>query len=249
MDKPESLKGGNSNQVLREGQTVLRKTGLWSPFVHELLTYLTANGFKESAVLLETSSSHERLSFLEGEVGHYPLKTFMQSDDILIESARLLRRFHDLTASFPIPANAQFLLPVENLEDYEVICHNDFAPYNCVFKDNRLAGIIDFDTAAPGKRLWDIAYAVYRFAPLVTDTHCLSMGWKTVPNRIERLKVFCDSYGLEDRSTLIETVIQRIEALVRYMTEHSSNLEHIPIYLDDLRYLRENRDTFTHGIS
>jgi hypothetical protein len=249
MDKPERLKGGNSNQVMREGQTVLRKTGVWSPFVHALLTYLTAKGFKESPLLLETSSSHERLSFLEGEVGHYPLKAFMQSDDILVDAAKLLRRFHDLTAEFPIPANAQFQLAVETPADYEVICHNDFAPYNCVFKENKLVGIIDFDTAAPGKRLWDIAYAVYRFVPLVTDSHCLAMGWETIPNRMDRLKLFCDSYDLEDRSRLIETVIQRIEALVNHMTKHSSNLEHIPIYLEDLRYLRENRDAFNHGLA
>jgi hypothetical protein len=242
MDKAEHLKGGNSNQVIREGQTVLRKTGAWSPFVHALLKYLTANGFKESPILLEASDKHERLSFLDGEVGHYPLKAYMQSDAILIDAARLLRRFHDLTATFTIPADAQFQLPVHG--DYEVICHNDFAPYNCVFKDNQLAGIIDFDTAAPGKRLWDIAYAVYRFAPLVSDNHCLSMGWEAIPNRRARLELFCDSYGLEDRSKLLETVIQRIEALVGYMREHSSNLEHIPTYLDDLAWMRENRDGF-----
>jgi hypothetical protein len=237
MDKPESLKGGNSNQVIREGKTVLRKTGAWSPFVHALLNYLAANGFKESPVLLEASESHERLSFLDGEVGHYPLKAYMQSDAILIDAARLLRRFHDLTANFPIPANAQFQLPAE--ADYEAICHNDFAPYNCVFKHNQLIGIIDFDTAAPGKRLWDIAYAAYRFAPLVSDNHCRAMGWETPPNRLDRLKRFCDSYGLEDRSTLLETVIQRIEALVNYMRENAANLEHIPIYLEDLAFLRE----------
>jgi hypothetical protein len=241
MDKPEKLNGGNSNQVIREGKSVLRNTGAWSPFVHELLRYLTANGFGESPVLLESSDTQERLSFLEGEVGHYPLKAYMQSDEILIQAARLLRKLHDVTAKFPIPENAQFFLPVENREDYEVICHNDFAPYNCVFRDARLVGLIDFDTAAPASRLWDIAYAVYRFAPLVRDSHCLSMGWEKPPNRIERIKLFCDSYGLEDRSMLIETVIQRIEALASYMREHSFNVEHLPIYEADLAYLRENR--------
>jgi hypothetical protein len=97
MDKPESLKGGNSNQVMREGKTVLRQMGAWSPFVHALLRYLTANGFSESPVFLESKENQERLSFLDGEVGNYPLKAYMQSDEILIDAAKLLRRFHDLT--------------------------------------------------------------------------------------------------------------------------------------------------------
>jgi len=247
MDEPEILDGGNSNQVFREGNTVVRNTGVWSPFVHALLRYLTANGFTESPVLLESSDNKERLSFVEGEVGHYPLKAYMQSDERVVEAAKLLRKFHDLTEKFVVPPQSQFFLPLET-DDYDVICHNDFAPYNCVFKENRIVGIIDFDTAAPGKRLWDIAYAVYRFAPLVTDAHCFDMGWHTPPNRMARLKLFCDAYGLEDRSALIEMVIHRLEALVQYMRDHSSNLEHIPIYLDDLIYIRDNQSDLSQAI-
>jgi len=45
----------------------------------------------------------------------------------------------------------------------EVICHGDVAPYNCVFRDGRPVAFIDFDTAHPGVRIWDLAYAAYRF--------------------------------------------------------------------------------------
>jgi thiamine kinase-like enzyme len=129
-----------------------------------------------------------------------------------------------------------------------VICHNDFAPYNCVFNDHRLVGLIDFDTAAPGTRLWDIAYAVYRFAPLVTDSHCAAMGWPTAPDRIARLKLFCESYGLEDRSALIETVVQRLEALMHYMVVHASNPDHLPTYQDDLAYIRTHQAIWSQAI-
>ena len=235
------LAGGNSNQVFKQGQTVVRQTGAWSPFVHALLGYLTAHGFTESPVLLEATPTHERLSFIAGEVGNDPLKPHMQSDGMVIEAAQLLRRFHDLTADFVIPPDAQFLLPTQS--PHEVICHNDFAPYNLVFQGEHIVGMIDFDAAAPGNRLWDIAYAVYRFAPLVTDAHCLAMGWQHVPDRQARLMLFCDAYGLENRVPLIETVIRRIEALVRYMQATASNLEHIPIYLADLEYIRTHQAT------
>ena len=47
-----------------------------------------------------------------------------------------------------------------------MICHNDYAPYNLVFRDGRLVGVIDFETAAPGPRAWDLAYLAYRLVPL-----------------------------------------------------------------------------------
>jgi aminoglycoside phosphotransferase (APT) family kinase protein len=47
-----------------------------------------------------------------------------------------------------------------------VICHNDFAPYNHVFRDGRFVGAIDYDICYPAPRLWDIAYTTYRYVPL-----------------------------------------------------------------------------------
>ena len=168
----------------------------------------------------------------------------MLTDEVLVEAAHLLRRMHDITQDFVVPADAQFVVPLPANMPHEVICHNDFAPYNCVFRDQHIAGVIDFDTATPGTRLWDIAYTVYRFVPLQTDAHCREMGWASLPDRRHRLKLFCDVYGLEDRSALIATVIQRVEALVQFMRDTNANLDHLPVYLDDLRYIRDNQAMF-----
>lgn len=233
----EELTGGNSNHVIQDGNTVLRRMGPWSPFVQQLLEYLTASGFNESPVFLGTSGKQERLSFVPGDVGNFPLDPTMQTDTVLIEGARLLRRFHDLTQHFVVPRDAVFQLPPAAGEPHEVICHNDFAPYNCVFENGHLVGIIDFDTAGPGSRLWDMAYAVYRFAPLATDAHCASGGWQPMPDRAARVKLFCDAYGLDDRTRLIPTVRRRLQALIEHMTLTRSNLEHIPIYERDLAWI------------
>lgn len=248
MEDSEILTEGNSNQVKRQGNTVIRQQGAWSPFVHQLLQFLTANGFTESPRLLDITPTTETLTFIEGDVGNDPLKSSMQSDTIVSEAAQLLRKFHDLTQTFVVPADANFFLPIEPSGDHEVICHNDFAPYNCVFKDGHIIGMIDFDTAAPGSRLWDIAYAVYRFVPLMTDTHCIAMGWQSPPDRIARLKLFCDAYGLENRTRLIDSVIQRLEALIHFMRESSSNVEHIPFYLEDITYIQTNHQVFEDAL-
>ncbi len=242
MNEPEILKGGNSNQVVKEANTVVRNTGAWSPFVHALLKHLQAAGFNEAPVLIETVGDKERLTFIEGEVGNYPLKPYTQSEYILIEAARLLRRFHDLTMDF---------VKQSSNTSAEVICHNDFAPYNCVFQSEHLVGIIDFDTAAPGSRVWDIAYAVYRFVPLTNDSHSLDCGWNPLPDRASRLKLFCEAYGLShgDRHKLISTVQERLRSLVDYMERNAANLEHIPLYLNDLKYLADHQTLFTEAIT
>jgi Ser/Thr protein kinase RdoA (MazF antagonist) len=85
----------------------------------------------------------------------------------LDDAARLLRRIHDATAGFD-HARRTWQLPAH--EPVEVVCHNDFAPYNLVYdpadQDHRLTGVIDFDAASPGPRAWDVAYLAYRLVPL-----------------------------------------------------------------------------------
>ncbi|MCA0458778.1 MAG: aminoglycoside phosphotransferase family protein [Chloroflexi bacterium] len=241
------LKGGNSNRVIKDANTVVRKMGQSPRLVHALLQHLAAAGFTESPVLIETFGDQERLSYIEGEVGNYPLKPYMQSAESLTEVARLLRRFHDVSRNFAIP----FKLPASDQASYEVICHNDFAPYNLVYQAGHVVGIIDFDTAAPGTRVWDVAYAVYRFVPLTNDAHSVACGWNPLPDRAARLRQFCDAYGLEvaDRAKLIETVQERLKSLVAYMQVNNSNLEHIPLYMDDLAYLKDQQDHLTQAIT
>jgi len=240
----EKLSGGNSNEVWRDNDTVIRQCGQWSPFVHQLMQFLTENGFNASPRFLETDGVTERLSYIKGQVGHYPLDPSMLSDEIVIEAGKLLRQFHDITQDFIVPTHAQFMLPNLVSAEDDVICHNDFAPYNCVFDHGHIIGIIDFDTVSPGKRMWDIAYAVYRFAPLATDQHCLQSGWRIPPDRSNRLRLFCDGYGLIEREQLIATVLKRLHALIDYMVANASNLEHIPIYQADIQYIEDNQRQF-----
>lgn len=240
----DKLTGGNSNQVYREGDTVVRQCGIWSPFVHALLNFLVDAGFEASPRLIESDGKTERLTYIVGSVGNDPLQPEMLTDAVLVEAAQLLRRFHDVTQAFVIPSDARFMLAVPDDVPREVICHNDFAPYNCVYHGGHIVGIIDFDTVALGSRLWDIAYAVYRFVPLMTDAHCRDMGWHIPPNRISRLQQFCDAYGLDNRQQLIDTVCRRITALMTYMQETQSNLDHLPFYETDLAYIRANQAQF-----
>jgi hypothetical protein len=72
--------------------------------------------------------------------------------------------------------------------------------------------VIDWETSAPGARVWDVAYAAYRFVPLSQDAPPALLDARV---QARRLAVFCGAYGLAepDRAVLLATVARRVTAL------------------------------------
>ena len=172
------------------------------------------------------------MSFVEGDVANYPLPEWLWADAILSDAAHLLRRIHDASAPL-IEHDLHWDGPAS--EPVEVICHNDFAPYNLVFRDRRLVGAIDFDAAAPGSRVWDLAYLVYRLAPIVEDA-----GAHPVDLVLERAHRAVDAYGyLFGLDELFETLAVRLERLASYTVgaavrnDSAGLLCHADMYLRD----------------
>jgi Ser/Thr protein kinase RdoA (MazF antagonist) len=85
--------------------------------------------------------------------------------------------------------------PVE--EEAELVSHRDYCPGNVVFRDGLPAALIDFDLAKPTTRLYDIANALYWWAPLLHPTDRASaFADADIPHRAA---VFADAYGMTDR--------------------------------------------------
>ena len=187
----EILPGGNSNRVSRVGGTVRRTAGPWTPTIHALLRRIRERGVTGVPEPLGIDGlGCESLSFIPGEVANYPLPGWLWSEAILEDSARLLRRIHDAVSDFRLP---DAIWQVVAHEPAEVICHNDFAPYNLVFRDGDLVGAIDFDTASPGPRVRDLAYLAYRLVPFVGDAGEFA---PQESSRLERLDTLIDAYGM-----------------------------------------------------
>ncbi|WP_037353970.1 aminoglycoside phosphotransferase family protein [Amycolatopsis orientalis] len=240
---------GGLNTVVRVGDTVRRERRPWSGRVAALLRHLEKTGFRQAPRYFGAVGDTDVLEFLPGEVGNYPLTSAARRTTALISAAKLLRRYHDATADLGLPGG--WMLP--DREPAEVICHGDFAPYNCVLRGEEVVGLIDFDTAHPGPRSHDLGYAVYRFAPLTHPAN--EDGFGSVEEQAARARLFCDSYGVTDRAAIIESAADRLRDLVQLMrTQAASGHEgfashlaagHDRVYLRDLEYLDANAGQYS----
>ncbi|RVX40508.1 Ser/Thr protein kinase RdoA (MazF antagonist) [Nonomuraea polychroma] len=253
----EVLTGGGVNHVVRDGDTVRRPTGPWTAGVHAVLDHLAERGFRGAPRSHGIDGEgREVLDFLPGDVPGYPLPEWVLSDDVLEAVGRLLREFHDATLDFPKNQDVPWYWPP--VSPAEVICHGDVAPYNCVFRDGRPVAFIDFDTAHPGPRVWDVAYAAYRFVPLTDPRH---MSLYPVPEQARRLRLFADAYALDDaaRGELTATAQARLDHLVRFMhaqaaAGHEAFASHIVrgddlLYQRDIEHIARHEATFTAALT
>jgi hypothetical protein len=134
----------------------------------------------------------EVLSFIEGHVAwELAQPPSVTSDASLARVATLVGEFHDLTAGTPLAAGA------------EVACHNDLSPKNTVYRDSGMGlapvAFIDWDLAAPGKRIHDLAHVCWQYLALGPG------GDPAVAGR--RMRLICDAYGLPDRGSLLPAIL------------------------------------------
>lgn len=190
------LNAGKTNlgKIIRKGNTIRRPINGNSNFVQKLLCYLETVNFDASPRFLGIDEQgREIISYLEGDV---PSNLIYYSDEELILGAKLIRRFHDITAGCEL-AGTQ-----------EIVCHHDLSPCNFVFIKNAPIAIIDFEMAAPGKRIFDLAYAAW----LWLDIGNIDI---TANEQKRRLLLFAQAYGISDIYLLIQVMLQRQTILMQ----------------------------------
>jgi Phosphotransferase enzyme family len=212
------LAGGNmSSGVVRVGDTVRRPAGPWTPAIHALLGYLHGVGFRGAPRPLGIDADgREVLAFIPGDVAWPHHFHRLDGDEHLRRVGRLIREFHDAVAGFAPPTDAQWqvLIPADG---DEIIVHHHLAPWNLILNDQQWT-FIDWDVAAPGTRLWDLAYAAHGFVPLSADP---AFGHV---NAAHRLRIIGDAYGLTERQRLdiVPLLARRTESMHTFLADRAA---------------------------
>ncbi|WP_438490792.1 phosphotransferase [Streptomyces sp. S186] len=187
------LPGGLINRVVRVGDTVRRPPPERADFIAALLKLFEARGWSGAPRHLGLDGQgREVLGYVQGHVAweaEQPADVY--ADESLAAVARLVRQFHDLTAGTELAGTA------------EVVCHNDLAPKNTVYRPTadglRPVGFIDWDLAAPGDRIHDVAHVCWQYVHLGPDADVAGVG--------RRMRLIADAYGLTSRDELVASVL------------------------------------------
>jgi hypothetical protein len=221
----QELKASPHRPVVRIGDTVRRRLYPWSDTVHALLRHLEHVGFPWSPRFLGIDDDgREVLTYFEGTTGSdgYVEGVARGSDvwamvasDVGIERfARLLRSYHDAIADFVPQPGAEWSTGHDVLQPDHIVLHNDFAPWNVVWDEHgEPVGIIDWDFAAPGPAIDDIAYALGSSVPCCSDDD--AVRWRRFdapPDRRARIERFASAYGLTSTDGLVDAVLRRLRA-------------------------------------
>ncbi|SDE32292.1 phosphotransferase [Glycomyces harbinensis] len=196
MSHEVPLPGGFINEVVLKDGSVRRPVGPHTPFVHRLLEHFERRGWDGAPRLLGIDEDgREKLRFIDGHVAiESGRSAYAESDASLVRLATMVREFHDLCADTDLAGDA------------ETVCHNDLAPKNTVYAHPGPGAppiaLIDWDGAAPGERLHDIAHLCWEFLRLGTPV-------TDVGETARRMRLVCDAYGLDAdrRARLVETVL------------------------------------------
>jgi hypothetical protein len=217
----QPLDGGiaHAGQVVRADGHVLRPSSPHSGSIHAFLRAVRDAGFEGAPWPVGIDEDgRERLEFIDGEVPVVPYPEWSQSDTALASIARLLRGLHDAARAFD-PAGLSWDESLADPAGGAIVCHNDLELSNVVFRGGIAVGLIDFEFAAPGRPVYDLAHLARFCVPIDDDVDQARLGWRS-GEEAARLRLVADAYGLDgdgrsELLTAIDDAIDRIEGAVR----------------------------------
>ncbi|MEV1157329.1 aminoglycoside phosphotransferase family protein [Micromonospora chokoriensis] len=201
----ELLTGGFVADVVRVGDTVRRTPPANLDFVGALLRHLAEVGADLAPRHLGVDAQGRQM--LDYVAGRVPWRDSEDpaffADPALVRLGELIRRLHDACAGTDLAGDA------------ETVCHRDLSPKNTVYRDFPAGPLpvtfLDWDLAAPGPRIEDVAFAGWHWAALGEGADPAELG--------RRCRVLCDGYEAVspalDRDALVDVMLDQVEGTWR----------------------------------
>jgi hypothetical protein len=211
----DEMSRGRFANVRRDGSSVLRNPINGNSGARALLRHFEATSCRFTPRLLEVTDEHERLTYIEGRSGYPPLAEELRSEDALVSVARAVKEIHDASTSFVLDSTHEWY-PLEAcrpVHDMDIVGHGDLGPWNIIFNGTEAVGIIDWDTAGPMTRSWDLAYLAHWFVPFHADDELEIFGWDRVPDRRSRLALLCEAYDGVLAQDVVDDAILRLHSI------------------------------------
>jgi hypothetical protein len=203
---------GNINTVVRIGGTVRRPVHRWTMAVHSLLRHLKKKGFdRVPRVGGIDDEGREILSYLPGEAAYRPWPEVLLQGDGLVQVGVFLKLYHQAVADYVPPYQSEWCVPGLVWRPGQIVLHGDLGPWNTLWEDNSLSGVIDWDFAEPGEALADVAQWAWRAVPLRPEAVWRKAGFVAVPDFRGRLAALCTAYGV--------TPVEVVDAVLRLQAE------------------------------
>jgi hypothetical protein len=205
----------------------------------------------------------EVLTFIDGEVladpawqpgRPTPWPKWAQSEDCLVESARLLNALHEASRSFVPPDTAvwrQHACP--GLGPNEIVCHGDAGPHNTVYRQGVPIAFIDWDAIRPNHPLVEFGNAAWHFVPLGDNAYFEESGFPGPPDLGERLALFAREYGVTDRSEAVWALHQAkqrsVEAAKYWPISPAEGAAALRLIASQLEWLHDNVEGLVSKLS
>jgi len=234
VSEGEPLIGDGVTQgIVRIGDTVRRPLRPFSLTVQAYLAHLRDAGFAGAPLPFGVDEQgREVLSFVPGDVARWPLPPEMAGEEVLAALARLIRALHEASAGWVPPPGAVWGGTPANpgrpvTERTELVSHRDYALGNVVFRGGLPAALIDFDLARPTTRVYDMANALWYWAPLRDPRdRPPALADADIPHRVA---VFADAYGMtaQQRAALMPLAVDMVR---RYHEDSRASAELDPVW-------------------
>ncbi len=201
----EVLDGGiaNAGAVVRHGDHVLRPSSVHTPTIHAFLRFLRDEGFEAASRPIGVDADgRERLRSSRATSRSRPTRRGPRATWRWRRPPRCSAACMTSVLATSPPPGATWSAEMADPDTGGVsaaglvICHNDVCLENLVYRDRVAVGLVDFDFAAPGRRVHDLATFARMNVPIDTDEDAALLGRCGPFEPMRRLRVVADAYGL-----------------------------------------------------